>query len=238
MQQEQQSLLSEKDKEEISSLLSRTLGNSSAAAMQLLTFVPAAKETCEYCDTMNQLYSELAALSNGKISTKSMTLEDSKELAQKYGVKRAPATVLTLESSNSSEPALKFYGIPAGYEFSALLEDITDMANHNHPSRLSLGTIEKIKKLKSKVHIQVFVTPTCPYCPRAVRTAHMLSMVNPEMIDSEMIEASEFPELSEKYSVMAVPKIVINENIDFEGATPEQVFVSKIEEAISSSLTS
>ena len=52
------------------------------------------------------------------------------------------------------------------------------------------------------------------------------------MIDAEMIESMEFPELSEKYSVMAVPKVVINEDVDFEGALPEKVFLFKVKEAL------
>ncbi len=226
----QQTLLRERDRQEISSLFAKTLEKSSTDLL-LLIFTPKASENCEYCDTIKQLYSELSALSKGKLITKSVALEEEKELAEKYKIRRAPATVLTIRNSQSPEPAVKFYGLTSGYEFSALLEDIIDLANHR-PSKLSPETIEKMKKLSSKVHIQVFVTPTCPYCPRAVRTAHMLSMVNPEMVDAEMIEAMEFPELSEKYSVMAVPKIVINDSVEFEGALPEQIFVSKIDEAL------
>jgi glutaredoxin-like protein len=230
---QQQRLLTEKDQEEISSLFGRALDGSSAR-LKLLTFVPANLESCEYCDTIKELYSEVAALSNGKVATSNLTFEKAQELAEKYRVKRAPATVITVNDSQMGSPALKFYGLPSGYEFSALVEDIIDLAN-NRPSKLSAATIEKMKKLKSKIHIQVFVTPTCPYCPRAVRIAHMLSMTNPEMIDAEMIEASEFPELSEKYSVMSVPKIVINDSVEFEGALPESIFVSKIDEALTTS---
>jgi glutaredoxin-like protein len=226
-----QPLLGKKDQQEVTALLAQKLRNSSAN-LQLLVFTPAASDACEYCEPLKQLSSELAALSKGKISTKSVTLEESKGLAEKYNIRRAPATVLTVDGSESREPAVKFYGIPSGYEFSALLQDIADVANR-HPSALSAETIEKIRKLNSKVHIQVFVTPTCPYCPRAVRTAHQLSIANPEMVDAEMIESMEFPELAEKYSVMAVPKIVINDNVEFEGALPEQIFLSKIEEALS-----
>ena len=35
---------------------------------------------------------------------------------------------------------------------------------------------EKLKELSRPVHIQVFVTLTCPYCPRAVRTAHQMAV--------------------------------------------------------------
>lgn len=42
------------------------------------------------------------------------------------------------------------------------------------------------------------------------------------------IEATEFPELSRAYRVMAVPKIVINERVQFEGALPEPQFLEAV----------
>ena len=79
--------------------------------------------------------------------------------------------------------------------------------------------------------IQVFVTPTCPYCPAAVRMAHKLAMANPN-IYGEAVEATEFPALSQKFYVMGVPKTVINEGaVQFEGAYPEDDFVEKVLEA-------
>ena len=50
-------------------------------------------------------------------------------------------------------------------------------------------------------------------------------------ITAECIEATEFPELSQRYRVMAVPKIVINDRVQFEGALPEPQFLSKVLEA-------
>ena len=46
------------------------------------------------------------------------------------------------------------------------------------------------------------------------------------------IEATEFPELSRAYRVMAVPKIVINERVEFEGALPEPQFLAAVLEAV------
>jgi len=46
------------------------------------------------------------------------------------------------------------------------------------------------------------------------------------------IEATEFPDLSRAYRVMAVPKIVINERVQFEGALPEQEFLAAVLEAV------
>jgi len=45
------------------------------------------------------------------------------------------------------------------------------------------------------------------------------------------VEASEFPELAERYNVYAVPKIVVNETTEFVGAQPEPQFVGYVANA-------
>jgi glutaredoxin len=79
--------------------------------------------------------------------------------------------------------------------------------------------------------MQVFVTPTCPYCPRAVLLAHQLAMES-DMIRGDMVEAIEFPHLSQKYEVRGVPRTVINEDVHLEGAAPEQMVMARLMEAI------
>jgi len=53
-----------------------------------------------------------------------------------------------------------------------------------------------------------------------------------DRIRSECVEANEFPELSQRYQVMAVPKIVINDRVEFEGAIPERDFVNAVLQAV------
>jgi glutaredoxin-like protein len=228
-----QPLLSHKVRQQVSSIFGEKLAGV-PGNIQLINFIPAREDACEYCAHLKQLTMEIMDLSNGKIAVKNVTFEESKKLSERYAVRRAPATVITTTNSYSpsKDPAVKFYGFPGGHEFTALVEDVIDIANR-HPSTLSDYAIEKIEKIVTGAHIQVFVTPTCPYCPRAVRVAHQLSIANPKMVDAEMIEALEFPELSKKYSVMAVPKIVINDIVEFQGALPESIFLSKVEEALS-----
>lgn len=48
---------------------------------------------------------------------------------------------------------------------------------------------------------------------------------------ADIVEASEFPELAERYNVYAVPKIVVNETIEFVGAQPEAAFVGYVAQA-------
>ena len=95
---------------------------------------------------------------------------------------------------------------------------------------LSAETKEKLKTIDTDIHIQVFVTPTCPYCPGAVRMGHMMALEN-DHIRADMVEAQEFMSLSRKYGVMGVPRVVINEDTVFEGAVPEENYLSYVMQA-------
>jgi len=108
--------------------------------------------------------------------------------------------------------------LPTGYEFLALVEDIVDVSKS--ASRLSDATRNCVRAVSNPAHIQVFTTPTCLYCPGAVRTAHQLILEN-ELVKADMVNAVEFPHLTTKYNVMAVPKIVVNEVHEFIGSLPE-----------------
>ena len=84
-----------------------------------------------------------------------------------------------------------------------------------------------LAEVKAPVHIQVFVTLTCPHCPVAAAVAHKLAIESP-MIRADVIDASEFPQLAQKYSVIGVPKIVINEKVEFVGAFNEDLFAEHV----------
>ena len=70
--------------------------------------------------------------------------------------------------------------------------------------------LARIQKIDKPVNIKVFITLSCPHCPGAVQTAHRLAMLNPN-VKAEMIEANTFQDLSMKFKVSGVPKIIIND---------------------------
>lgn len=187
----------------------------------------ASKENCQYCNETQDILEQLAELSD-KIDLQFFDKNEDKEVADRLGVDKYPAIVFVDENENDT--GVHFYGIPSGYEFTTLIEDIMDLAN-NH-TNLSPETIEVLKQINEDVKLSVFITPTCPYCPRAVRVAHHMAMINPH-IKGEMVEAMEFPELSDKHNVMGVPKTVINDGKEEqEGAAPEQLILEKIQMAL------
>ncbi|HRY29859.1 MAG TPA: thioredoxin family protein [Elusimicrobiota bacterium] len=179
---------------------------------------------CETCGVAEQLLGELAALSD-KLQTAvyNRLIDDQK--AAEYGVERVPA--LVLEGPKGGR--VRFFGIPGGYEFATLLEGLKDVAGGR--ADLAPHTRQKLSGLTTPVHIQVFVTSSCPFCPMAVRTAHKLAVEFPN-ITADMVQAEEFPELSQKYNVSGVPKVVINDKVEFVGAQPETSFADAILRAV------
>ncbi len=182
------------------------------------------KSGCTYCNDTNAILQEVSELSD-KINLNVYDVEENKEEAEKFNVERTPAVILEAEKN-----FIIFYGIPAGYEFSSLIEDIVDIGTGN--TNFGDELVNFANSLDKDVTLKVFVTTSCPYCPRAVRTAHKLAMLN-NKVRGEMIEAQEFPELSNKYSVSAVPRVVINEDTYFEGALPDAQYIDQIKEALS-----
>jgi glutaredoxin-like protein len=178
---------------------------------------------CDYCKETRELAEELAGTTD-KIRLEVFEFMKDKEKVAQMGVDKVPATVIR----NDRGSQVKFYGMPAGYEFSTFLTDIIQLSRGE--TELSPETKKVVAGLKVPVHVQVFVTPTCPYCPGAVSLAHQFAMENPH-IKSDMVEVSEFPQLAVKYNVMGVPKTVINETIELVGLQPEEEFLRQVQAA-------
>ncbi len=64
-----------------------------------------------------------------------------------------------------------------------------------------------------------------------MRLAQHMSVAS-DRVRSTVIEATEFPELSRAYQVMGVPKVVINDRVQFEGAVPEHDFLGAVLQAV------
>ncbi len=182
------------------------------------------REPCQYCPIIKQLYTEIISLTN-KIKFRELFIEDNQDITKRLGVEYAPATVLR----GLNKGRIKFYGIPAGNEFPSFIEAIVMISTGKDglPEYVK-GEIEKLNK---SINIKTFVTPSCPYCPKMVYTTYQFAMVN-EFIEAEAWESLEFPDVSAYYGVYAVPKIVINDKISWEGLVPPEYLIEKIREAI------
>lgn len=209
--------LSDKDRQQI---LARLQGMQNA--VKLVHFTQ--ELDCDFCGETKELLETLASLS-GRISLEVYNLQLEKDKAAQYGIDKVPATVI----EGARDYGIRLYGLPAGYEFVVLLEDILRVSRGE--SGLSAESVAKLRSLAAPVHLQVFVTPTCPYCPGATLLAHQLALES-EQITADMVEATEFPDLVRRYNVRGVPKTIVNGKAGIEGSLPEPHFIDGILAAV------
>jgi glutaredoxin-like protein len=179
---------------------------------------------CQFCALTRQMVEELTAVSP-RLSLEIKDFVKDKDAVRRHGIDKVPAIVLEGER----DYGIRFYGVPGGYEFTALVEDILEIGRREPD--LTPKVREQLEKVDKPVHMQVLVSPTCPYCTTAVRTAHRFAMAS-EHIRADMVEVSEFPHLAVKYDVQGVPVTIINEEHRVVGAVPEAEVAEAVLHAI------
>lgn len=175
---------------------------------------------CRYCNETRRLAEEISGLSE-KITTEVYDFLKDADKAKQYGIEKIPALAIL----GKKDYGVRIYGIPYGYELQTFIEAIISVSKGT--TDLSEKTKEVLKDIKTPVQIKVFVTLTCPHCPGAAAIAHKLA-VECDLIKAEVIESSEFPDLALKYNVIGVPKVIINEKVDFVGEFNEDLFAEHV----------
>ncbi len=123
----------------------------------------------------------------------------------------------------------RFFGFPSGPEFPVFIEVIA-LAGGNERGGALAGVASS---LKSPLLVESFITPTCPYCPTATFITIKFAMMS-EHIRGYVYDLPEFPQLSQKYRVQAVPKTVVNEGkLEINGAQPEDIFALELKKMLS-----
>ena len=178
---------------------------------------------CDTCQETKQLLTETAELAD-KITLITQEVSDASDDLVTYNIEMTPSFVFL--DADLNYRGVKFNGIPAGHEINSFLSAIMEMSGVTY--ELSNDVLKRIEKINKPVDIKVFVTLSCPHCPGAVQTAHRIAMLNPN-VKGQMIEAQTFYDLSNKFNVSGVPKIIINDSLELLGNQPIEEFLKKIE---------
>lgn len=170
-----------------------------------------------------QVLDEVVGL-NDLISLQEVNFILEKERAAQYGIDRIPSVVLL---RGEDDTRIRFLGAPAGYEFVSLIEALI-LAGTGESALTPQSKTLIATHVTAPTEILVFVTPTCPHCPRAVTMAHRMAVESP-LIRAASVDAAEFMDLSQQYHVTGVPKTVVfgasGGGIEMLGALPEGPFV-------------
>ena len=166
-----------------------------------------------------QVLDEVVSLSD-QISLEEVNFVLDRERAAQFGIDGIPAVALL---RGGEDTRIRFLGAPAGYEFMSLIEAVI-LAGTGESGLTPESKALVAAHVTKPMEMLVFVTPSCPHCPRAVTLAHRMAIESP-LIRATCVEATEFLDLAQRYRVTGVPKTVVDGTIEMLGALPESVFV-------------
>jgi len=143
------------------------------------------------------------------------------EKARKYNVTRAPSVLIGPDRFN-----IRFTGAPVGEEGISFLQTLIRVSLGE--STLTPASKVKLAKLGGKRHIQVFVSPTCPFCPGEVINAFKAAIERPDLVSAEAVEATENLDLARQINLGGVPHTIVNGVTVSKGLQPEERFIDNL----------
>lgn len=115
---------------------------------------------------------------------------------------------------DGSSTGIQFHGVPGGHEINSFLIALFNVAGPG--KAIPEPVVEKIKEINELINIKVLVSLSCTMCPDVVMATQKIASISP-YVEAEMFDIMHFPELKEKYQVMSVPCMVINDSDVFFG---------------------
>lgn len=171
--------------------------------IELLMFKGVGNE--EYSQWTEQLLKELDNLTDKiNVEIHDITLEPG--LIEEYNIPKTPTILIDPRAGYR----IRYTGAPAGYEAWAFVETLILVSRDD--SGLSDKTREILREARDygkDIHIMIFVTPTCPYCPHQVLLANKFAIELKGQVEADCVEAYENPDLADMFHVSAVPHNVI-----------------------------
>lgn len=137
------------------------------------------------------------------------------------------APYMELINEKEEETGIRFYAVPGGHEFNSFIIALYNVAGPGQEVDPSL--LENIKKIDKKTNLKVLVSLSCTMCPETVMSAQRTAALS-ENIEAQMFDLAHFPQLKEKYKVMSVPCLVVNDEKVYFGKKNLDEMVKILEE--------
>jgi thioredoxin reductase (NADPH) len=122
--------------------------------------------------------------------------------------RESPSVGLYLE--DGTYRGIAFHGVPGGHEFNSFVIGLYNAAGPGQSLEEELA--RPIRGIKTPVSMKILVSLACAICPELVMAAQRMAAENP-LITAEVYDLNHFPHLQERYQVMSVPCLVINDDI-------------------------
>jgi len=173
----------------------------------------------QFNDATLSLVRALAGLSD-KLRVSFHTVGDAQSV--KRNVTRSPTVLIAPDKYR-----IRYTGAPMGEEGRSFLVAVMMASSGKTP--LTEPAVQKIiDQLRDKRDIQVFVSPTCPYCPQQVLSAFSAAILKPDLVSAEAVEIYENQDLAESLGSLAVPQTFMNGTFTGAGLQPEPLFLESL----------
>lgn len=118
-----------------------------------------------------------------------------------------PSIELCHEDGASS--GVQFHGVPGGHEFNSFVVALYNVAGPGQ--NMETEILEKFRDINKDINVKILVSLSCTMCPETVMSAQKAATVS-EHVTAEMFDLSHFPKLRDKYKVMSVPCMILNDS--------------------------
>lgn len=149
-------------------------------------------------EVSKELNSYMTALSE-------LTEKLSVEIHDASEIEKAPCVKICLKDGTWT--GLAFHGVPGGHEFTSFVLGLYNAAGPGQP--VDPDVKEKISEINHPVHFTIMVSLSCTMCPELVTSAQRIAAAN-KNVTAEIYDLNHFPDMKDKYNVMSVPCMVIN----------------------------
>ena len=138
-----------------------------------------------------------------------------------YNASSDNAPCVTVCKADGTETGLAFHGVPSGHEFTSFVLCLYNAAGPGQA--IGSDTKQQIAAIKNTVNMKILVTLSCTMCPDLVVAAQHIAAENPH-IKAHVYDIRHFEGLKERYKVMSVPCLVINDDeVSFGKKNIEQI---------------
>ena len=159
----------------------------------------------ELSKNIDGFLTEISDISD-KITLKIYKEKENPELEKKIKLENYP-TIAIIDSENNFR-GVKFSGLPSGHELNSFILALYNIAGPGQEISADLKT--KINSVNKQVNLKIAVSLSCSLCPEVVTGAHRLAIENSN-ITAEMIDIFAFPSLKDRFNLMGVPALIIND---------------------------
>ena len=159
---------------------------------------PASAELRAYAEALSEL--------TDKVSVRVLSAEEVASSDVSLQLTEAPC--VSVCRADGAPTGLAFHGVPGGHEFTSFVLGLYNAAGPGQPiddeARADAAGISR------KVDMQVLVSLSCTMCPDTVVAAQRVASLNPQ-VSAHVYDVNHFPAIKDRYNVMSVPCLVIND---------------------------